>query len=84
MDNYHDVDEAVVIAENARLKMKNSFTVNIINALIYAQKVMADDYCIVFKVCSSVVKNDSFTMDMRPKAVEKIMEYINSYSKFCI
>ena len=40
-------------------------------------------FCVVFKFCNSVVKNENLTMDMHPKAVEQIMDYINIYSKYC-
>ena len=83
MGDYKDVEDAVTIAEYARLKMRNSFTVNMIYALIVAQGYMNDDFCFVFKTCNSVLKNKNLIRDMRPKAVEQIMEYINSYSRYC-
>ena len=38
LDNYFDVDDAIKFAQKAKLKKKNSYTINIICALIEAQK----------------------------------------------
>ncbi|MBE6303471.1 MAG: hypothetical protein E7089_06010 [Bacteroidales bacterium] len=83
MGDYNDVMGATIIAEYARKKICYSFTVNMISALIKAQMYMNDDFCVVFKFCNSVVKNENLTMDMHPKAVERIVDYINIYSKYC-
>ena len=83
MGDYKDVMGAAIIAENARKKMRDSFTVNMISALIFAQMYMNDNFCVVYKFCDSVLKNENLTKDMHPKAVEQIVEYTNPYSKYC-
>lgn len=54
-----------------------------INALIYAQIAIDYDWCAVFQVCDSVVKDDDLIIDINPKAIEQIMEYMNLYSDNC-
>jgi hypothetical protein len=83
MGDYFDVNEALIIAQYAALKVPNSLSINMINALIYSQMVMYYDYCRVFQVCDRVVKDESLTKDLHPKAIEQIMEYINDYSEDC-
>lgn len=43
-DNPIDVN----IPKNARKRMRDSFTVNMVSALISAQMYMNDDFCVVF------------------------------------
>ena len=54
-----------------------------ISALIFAEMYMNDDFCVVFRFCDSILKNENLTKDMNPEAIEQIMEYINPYSKYC-
>ena len=83
MSNYFDVKEAFIIAQNAALKQPQSLSINMINALIYAQMAMDYNYCTVFQVCDRVVKDETLIKDLHPKAIEQIMEYINLYSDGC-
>ena len=83
MGDYFDVKEALIIAQNAALKVPNRLSINMINALIYAQMVLKYDFCTVFQVCDRVVKDENLTKDLHPKAIEQIMEYIKDYSEDC-
>ena len=83
LGDYTDLKEAFIIAQNAALKVSDSLTINMINALIYAQMIMTHDFCTVFKVCDRVVKDKTLTQDMQPKAIMQIMEYINLYEDDC-
>ncbi len=83
MDNYFEVDEAIVYAENAVSKNPKSFTYNIICALIKAQRAMDDDWCTVFKLTDRVRKDRLLRMDMNQEAVNIIFEYMNLYQDEC-
>lgn len=84
MGDYFDVEEAFLIAQIAVMKNPNSLSINIINALICAQIAMDYDWCAVFQVCDVVIKDENLIQDLRPKAIEQIMEYINLYSDNCV
>jgi hypothetical protein len=83
MDNYFEVDEAIVYAEKAVSKNPKSFTYNIICALIKAQKAMDGDWCMVFKITDRVRKDKSLQMDMKQEAFNIIFEYMDLYQDDC-
>lgn len=83
MSNYFDVKDALFIAQIAVLKNPNSFSINMISALIAAQIALDYDWCAVFQVCDMVLKDNNLNHDLHPKAIEQIMEYINLYSDDC-
>lgn len=82
-ENWFDLGEAIILGHSAYLKDSQSFTVNMVYALILANNVMEYSFCEVFKICNSVVANAELTQDMRPEAVSMIMEYINLYMDDC-
>ena len=66
MDNYFDVDDAIKYAQKARSKNdENSYTINIICALIEAQKAMDSDWCEVYNLTNNVRINDMLNKDMK-------------------
>lgn len=83
LSNYFEVEEAHLISFIAKSKEPNSFTINMVYALIYAQLAMDSDWCTIFQVCNWVVTNEELTQDMHPKAISQIMEYINLYKDDC-
>ena len=83
MDNYFEVDEAIVYAETAVSKNPKSFTYNMICALIKAQQAMDVDWCAVFKLTDRVRKDKSLQMDMNQEAVNIIFEYMDLYKDDC-
>lgn len=84
MDNYFDVKEAVVYADLAIKKNKNSYTFQIITAIIKAQAAFDNDWCKVFQLTDSVRNNASnLKMDMRTKAIDIIFEYMDLYGDSC-
>ena len=83
MDNYFNVKEAIKLAEMAKAKAPKSYTVNLIAALIQAQKTMDDDWCKVFHLTDDVRQNKSLTQDMRPEASEIIFLYMDAYKSEC-
>ncbi|MGB5964153.1 MAG: hypothetical protein WBG65_01335 [Sulfurimonadaceae bacterium] len=86
MGNYFDVDEAIAYAYNAKQKKPDSFTYNLILALIQAQTAIdkEETWCYVYTVSNDV--RDSFTSssrDMKEEAIEIIFEYMNLYKEYC-
>ena len=82
LSNYFDVDDAIFLAQIARGKSQESFTVNMVFALLIAQNLLDDQdmWGSIYEVCNWVVNNQGLTQDMHPKAIEQIMEYINLYA----
>lgn len=72
LDNYFDVNDAIIWARRARSKKPESYTVNIIGALIEAQEDMSFDWCDPFLLD----RNNGFKIDMRKNAIDIIFEYM--------
>lgn len=83
MDNYFDVNEAYKFAEKALSLKPQSYTYNIITALIKAQILMENDWCGVFKVTDAVRNKSGVKMDMDEDAVVIIFEYMDIYQDNC-
>ena len=83
LDNYFDVDDAIKFAQKAKLKKKNSYTINIICALIEAQKAMGSDWCEVYNLTNNVRINDALQIDMKEDAIKIIFEYMDLYKDYC-
>lgn len=83
LDNYFDVDDAIKFAQKAKLKEKNSYTINIICALIEAQKAMGSDWCEVYNLTNNVRINDALQIDMKEDAIKIIFEYMDLYKDYC-
>ena len=80
MSDYFDVTAACELGHQAVKKNKNkSFSVAMASALIDAQHYMDSDWSMVYKVVADVVHDGSLHLDMRQKAIDNIMEYINLY-----
>lgn len=84
MDNYFDVDDAIKYAQKAKSKNEeNSYTINIICALIEAQKAMDSDWCEVYKLTNNVRVNTTLNKDMKDDAIKIIFEYMDLYKDSC-
>lgn len=84
MDDYFDVKEAVVYADLALKKNKNSYTFQIIAGIIKAQAAFDTDWCKVYQLTDNVRNNASnLKMDMRSKATDIIFEYMDLYADSC-
>ncbi|MCD6366731.1 MAG: hypothetical protein J7L46_04240 [Bacteroidales bacterium] len=83
MDNYFNVKDAIKLAEMAKANAPKSYTVNLIAALIQAQRAMDNDWCKVFRLTDDVRQNKSLTQDMRPEASEIIFLYMDAYKSEC-
>lgn len=83
MDDYNNIDEAIKIAEIAKNMNEDSFTYNMIGAIIVAQKKMDTDWCSIYSLPNSVRTNNSLEKDMNEEAVSLIFEYVGLYKKYC-
>lgn len=84
LDNYHDVKDAMYYARRARAKEKNSYSINIICALIEAQN-LSDSYswCKRYKKTNEVRENKSLNKDMKDEAIKIIFDYMDLYKRYC-
>jgi hypothetical protein len=83
LDNYFDVTEAVAWAELAVKKDKKSYTVQLIAALIKAQRAMDSDWCKVYRLVDGVRTNAMLTNDMKEEASAIVFEYMDLYASSC-
>jgi hypothetical protein len=84
LDNYFDVNDALKIAQEAVSKdKKKSYAVNIIAALIEAQKAMDTDWCEVYKTTDKVRNEKSLVKDLNENAIFIIFEYMDLYKDHC-
>ncbi|MDD2196781.1 MAG: hypothetical protein PHE03_08865 [Bacteroidales bacterium] len=83
MENYFDVDEPIIYANKAKSKRNESYTINIICALIEAQKAFDSDWCEVYNLTNNVRINQSLNVDMQQDAINIIFEYMDLYRKYC-
>jgi hypothetical protein len=83
MEDYFDVKPAMEYVDIAKQKNPESYTYNIIHALIHAQYMMDYDWCAVFKISQKVKQNDLLIIDMREKAIDRIYEYLDIYEATC-
>lgn len=83
MDDYFNVDDAIPYAKKAVAKKSQSFTVQVIAALIKAQKAMDTDWCTAYEITAAVQNDESLNRDMRPQAVQIIYNYMKGYAEYC-
>lgn len=83
MANYFNVNQASQLAHMALDKnSENSFSVAFIASLIDAQIYLDSDWAMVYKVVADVLADDTLNRDMRPAAIDAVMEYINLYKDY--
>jgi hypothetical protein len=83
LDNYFDVEDAIIYAKKAKSKNKNSYTINIICALIEAQKAMDSDRCEVYNLTNNVRINNTLNQDMKEDSMSIIFDYMDIYKDNC-
>ena len=84
LDNYFDVSEALELAKKAVEKdKKKSYTINIVAALIRAQKAMDTDWCEAYKNTDKVRNKKSLVKDLNENAIFIIFEYMDLYKDYC-
>lgn len=77
--------DALTLLSIASARQPNDFTIALIYKLVQSQVYLADfaQWCDVYKTVSTVVKNFPPERNMRPPAVDIIMEYIQNYQEYC-
>jgi hypothetical protein len=85
MDNYFEVNKALIFANKALEKKPKSLTINMIHCLIKAQINLGnpDNWCETYKLVSIVIKNNSFNKDFRKQAIHIIRKYTDCYKIYC-
>lgn len=83
MDNYFDCNDALRIADEALALNPQSYTFNIIHALIKAQVLFDVSWCELWNATDIVRKNNNLTMDMNAEAIRIIFEYMDLYQSEC-
>ena len=82
LGNYFVADNTVLLANHAKAKSPQSYTVNIICALIEAEKAFGSNSCEVYNLVNRVRENETLTDDMNEEAKAAIFEYIDLYECF--
>jgi hypothetical protein len=77
--------DALTLLSIASARQPNDFTIALIEKLVQSQVSLADfsQWCDVYQTVSIVVKNFPPERNMRPTAVDIIMEYIQNYQEYC-
>ena len=83
LDNYFDVEDAIIYAKKAKSKNEKSYTINIICALIEAQKAMDSDWCEVYNLTNNVRINNTLKQDMKKDSISIIFDYMDLYKDEC-
>lgn len=83
LDNYFDVEDAIIYAKKAKSKNEKSYTINIICALIEAQKAMDTDWCEVYNLTNTVRINNTLNQDMKEDSISTIFDYMDIYKDNC-
>jgi hypothetical protein len=61
-----------------------SLTIALVQSLIQGQAAMDGDWCEIWRATERVLDNDSLQQDMRPAAVDIIVEYMSLYRDDCL
>ena len=83
LDNYFEVSEAAMWADMARTGNEESYTIQMIAALIFAQQAMDSDWCEVYKLTNRVRENKGLKIDMKEEAITIIFDYMDLYKDEC-
>lgn len=88
MDDYNYAKEPLRLASMALKMEPESYTYQMIRALIKAQDVFLNGvyphgWCKVYELVDEVENNEKLERDFKPEATEIIFEYINYYEEYC-
>lgn len=78
--------DAFLLMDVAMNKAPNDFSVSLIRSLVQAQNAFRlgeGNWCSVYEAVNTVVTNFPGKRNMRPQAVEIVMDYIESYRDWC-
>ena len=85
MDNYFDPEKSLIYFESASSSIRESYTFQIINALIKTQSLIEDQdkWCRIWKTINTVETNKELKLDMNGEGRKIILDYITIYKKYC-
>lgn len=85
MDDYFDVEKALSYAKKAKAKNDKSYTIQIITALIEAQRIIRNKeaWCDIYNFTNDVRENKALTIDIKQEAIDIIFKYMDGYKKYC-
>ena len=80
---YDNLREAGVLAHSVLLKEPDSFTANMVYALVISNAMMdSGQWDAIYPICNNIKIDPALTQDMRPQAITMLMEYINLYKEY--
>lgn len=83
MSDYFDPAPSIPILKAAVEKVPESRTANMMLALAESQAAFDSDWCKVYQVVEKVRSDTELNDDLKPEAVNIIMEYIDLYKADC-
>jgi len=85
MDNYFDPEKSLIYFESASSSIRESYTFQIINALIKTQSLIKDQdkWCRIWTTINAVETNKELKVDMNTGGRKIILDYIEIYKDNC-
>ena len=85
MDNYFDPEKSLIYFESASPSIRESYTFQIINALIKTQSLIKDQdkWCRIWITVNAVETNKELKVDMNTGGRKIILDYIKIYKDNC-
>ena len=85
MDNYFDPEKSLIYFESASPNIRESYTFQIINALVKTQSLLEDQnkWCRIWKTINTVETNKELKVDMNTGGRKIIIDYIKIYKDNC-
>lgn len=83
MDDYFQVDAALEVLEDAKEKMPESFTVNMIYTIVQAQKEFDTNWCGVWQGMSRLLQQNGLRRDIKTSAIQSVVDYLIIYKPYC-
>jgi hypothetical protein len=85
MDNYFDPEKSLIYFESTSPSIKDSYTFQIINALVKTQSLIKDQnkWCRIWTTINAVETNKELKMDMNVGGRKIILDYIKIYKDNC-
>ena len=85
MDNYFDPEKSLIYFESASSSIRESYTFQIINALVKTQSLLEDQdkWCRIWTTINAVETNKELKVDMNAEGRKIILDYIKTYRDYC-
>ena len=85
MDNYFNSEKSLIYFESTSPSIKESYTFQIINALVKTQSLIKDQnkWCRIWTTINAVETNKELKVDMNAGGRKIILDYIRIYKDYC-